>query len=259
MSRLRVYLVDDEGLALKRLERMLRATDRVDVSGSTTDPAVAVKFLSEHSVDVVFLDIQMPVFNGFEVLARLPHEPMVVFTTAFDHYALQAFDVNAVDYLLKPIEAVHLNRALAKLERMRGNPEQRLAGDELRAVARQLAEELREPDRRLPRRIASRIGERVVFVDVGSITHFYAKDKLTYAATASKDYVVDGTITEFESRLDPAQFVRIHRSTLLNLAHVDEAASWFGGGLIVRLKDGKRTELPVARDRVRELKSRLNF
>ncbi len=103
------------------------------------------------------------------------------------------------------------------------------------------------------------MGERVVFVEMTKVTHFFAKDRLTYAATPSKDYVIDISISDLEQKLDPAVFLRIHRSTLLNIHYVDEVNSWLGGGLVVRLKDGKRTELQIARDRVREVKERLGF
>src|SRR5262245_36528689 len=98
-ANLRVYLVDDEPLALKRLSRLLRQTGRVEIAGSTTSPSEALEFLSRNSVDAVFLDIQMPEMNGFELLSRLNCEPLVVFTTAFDEYALDAFRVNSIDYL----------------------------------------------------------------------------------------------------------------------------------------------------------------
>jgi len=249
---LRAYLVDDEPLALKRLTRLLRQTKRVEIVGATVSPGEAVEFLSQHSVDAVFLDIQMPGMTGFELLQKLPKEPAVIFTTAFDRFALDAFEVNSIDYLVKPIEIERLEKALAKLERLQGTPEALSESEQLRAIARELT-------RKFPERIASRVGERVVFVEVGKVTHFYAKDKLTYAATPSKDYVIDLTISDLEAKLDPALFLRIHRATLLNLNYVEEVSSWFGGGLIVRLKDGKRTELPIARDRLREVKTRLEF
>lgn len=239
---LSVYVVDDEPLAVRRLTRMLRATGRVEIAGSTTNPEQALEFLSHYAVDAVFLDIQMPGMTGFELLGRLSVEPTVVFTTAFDQYALTAFEVNSIDYLLKPIEAEHLNRALTKLERRRSAPQP-----------------LNPAARKSPERLASRLGDRIVFVDVALVTHFYARDKLTYASTPSKDYVIDNSIAELEQKLDPAKFVRVHRSTLLNLQYIDEVSSWFGGGIVVRLKDGKRTELQVARDRVRDLKARLDF
>jgi two-component system, LytTR family, response regulator len=249
---LSVYLVDDEALALKRLARLLRQTRRVEIAGSTVDPAEAVAFLSKQSVDVVFLDIQMPGMTGFELLQQLPNEPAVIFTTAFDRFAVDAFEVNSIDYLVKPIELARLEKALTKVERLRGTPEALTDRDQLRAIARELT-------RKYPERISSRIGDRVVFVEVSKVSHFYAKDKLTYAATAAKDYVIDIPISDLEEKLDPALFVRIHRATLLNLTYVDEVSSWFGGGMVVRLKDGKRTELPIARDRLAEVKERLDF
>jgi two-component system, LytTR family, response regulator len=256
---LRVYLVDDEPLALKRLRRLLRQTGKVEIVGSTTNPEEGLTFLVHNSIDALFLDIQMPQMSGFELLSKLPRELAVVFTTAFDQYALSAFEVNSIDYLLKPVEEQPLERALTKLERLRGTDQALRENEQIRALARELAEGLGASTRKFPDRIASRLGERVVFSDLSNITHFYAKDKLTFAATGQKDYVVDATISELEQKLDPARFVRVHRSTLLNLTYIDEVNSWFAGGMVVRLKDGKRTELQVARDRVRELKARLDF
>ena len=112
--KLRAYLVDDEPLAIARLTRLLDETGRVEVIGSATDPEEAVEALASTPPDVCFLDIHMPRLNGFEVLARLPAQPIVVFTTAHDQYALDAFAVNSVDYLLKPVDPVHLDRALAQ-------------------------------------------------------------------------------------------------------------------------------------------------
>jgi two-component system LytT family response regulator len=249
---LRVYVVDDEPLAVKRLTRLLRQTHRVEIMGSTINPSEAVEFLSHQTVDAVFLDIQMPGMTGFELLQKLPTDPVVVFTTAFDRFALDAFEVNSVDYLVKPIELERLEKALTKLERLRGTPQALAETEQIRALARELT-------RKFPERISSRIGGRVVFVELSKVTHFYAKEKLTYAATAAKDYAVDITIAELEEKLDPAVFVRIHRATLLNLHYVEEVSSWFSGGLIVRLKDGKRTELQIARDRVKDVKVRLEF
>jgi len=110
-----------------------------------------------------------------------------------------------------------------------------------------------------PTRLASRTGERLEFVDLSQVTHFYAQDKLTFAATATKNYPVDFTIVELERKLDPRRWVRIHRSSMINLDCIQEIYGWFAGRLLVRLKDGKRTELSVARDRVKVLKERLGI
>jgi two-component system LytT family response regulator len=252
---LKVFLVDDEPLALKRLSRLLQATGRVEIVGSATDPLEAVAYLTREPVDVLFLDIQMPGMNGFEMLARLPDEPVVIFTTAFDQYALRAFEVNSIDYLLKPVEAQQLERALKKVEKMRGSSRQ----PEWRKMVEELAAALHTKQARFPDRIASRLGERTQFVELAHVTHFLAENKLTYAVTPAKRYIVDYSISELEQRLDPKGFVRIHRSILLNAAYVQEIHQWFEGRVLVRLKDEKRTELTVARDRVRALKDHLGF
>ena len=249
---MRAYLVDDEPLAVKRLTRMLQATGRVDIVGSANDPQTALEFLRAQPVDVLFLDIQMPGLTGFELLDRLEAQPMVIFTTAYDRYALEAFDVNSIDYLLKPIDPERLDRALDKLERLAAQPR-----PDIKALAKELAVHL-APNRRLER-IASKVGERTTVLDVARISHFSAKDKLTFAVVGGREHVIDYTLSELEERLDPRRFVRIHRGTVANLAFVQELFPDVDGGVLVRLKDEPKTELSVARDRVRDLKDRLGI
>jgi two-component system, LytTR family, response regulator len=259
-GKLRAYLVDDELPALKRLGRLLEETGRVAVTASTTDPEQALRFLSAEEIDVLFLDIQMPGLNGFDLLSRLSRQPVVVFVTAYDRYALQAFEVNSIDYLLKPVEPEQLDRALTKLERLRGADKPAwLDRPELRAVIRELSRALRDPESKFPERIPVRIGERTQFVEVARITHFFAEDRLTYAATEARNYCVDWPIAELERKLDPARFYRIHRAVLLNVEWIEELTPLFAGRLAVRLKDQKRTGLTVARDRARALKTRLGL
>ncbi|HEX3683517.1 MAG TPA: LytTR family DNA-binding domain-containing protein [Bryobacteraceae bacterium] len=255
MSRLRAYLVDDEPLALKRLARLLEQTERVEIVGSSADPAEALANLRSRPCDVLFTDIEMPDLSGFEMLSRLDPQPFVVFTTAYSQFALQAFEVHSVDYLLKPIDEKQLERALNKLDRVRGGMEPR---PQLERLLQQLASAL-PVKRGFPARLPSRLGDRIEFVEVARVTHFYANEKLTYAATPKKDYVVDSTIAELEETLDPAKFVRIHRSTIVNLEFVRELYSWFSERMMVRINDGKDTELTVARDRVKTLKERLGL
>jgi two-component system LytT family response regulator len=252
--KLRAYLVDDEPLALDRLRRLLERTGRVEVIGCTTEPEEAVAALTASLPDVCFLDIQMPRLDGFAVLARLPRQPIVIFTTAYDQYALKAFGVNSVDYLLKPVDPESLDRAINKVEGLRSSGQ--VAQPELSALLQKFADSLRESKPEYPERIASRLGDRLWFLDLARVTHFYAEDKLTYAVSEGKAYCVDYAIAELEKKLDPRKFLRIHRSTMVNLDWVKEVAPFPGGSLNVRLKDGKDTNLTVARDRAREFKSR---
>lgn len=258
---LRAYLVDDEPLAIERLRRLLDRTGRVTIIGATTQPEEAIAALTADPPDLCFLDIQMPRLTGFDVLAQLPVQPMVVFTTAWEQYALEAFRVNSVDYLLKPIEAEALDRALSKVERLRGSATalDRLSQPDLKALLRQITASLRETRPEYPDRIASRLGDRLWFLDLDRVTHFYAQDKLTWAVSEAKPYCVDSTIAELEEKLDPRKFARIHRATLVNLDWIREVTALPGGALNVRLKDTKATDLTVARDRAREFKARMGM
>jgi len=252
--KLRAYLVDDEPLALARLRRLLERSERVEVVGSTTRPEEAVAALTSDPPDVCFLDIQMPRLNGFDVLAKLPRQPIVIFTTAYEHYALKAFGVNSVDYLLKPVDPESLERALKKVKALRnsGQPWQ----TDFPSLLKQLTDSLRETRPEYLDRIASRLGDRIWFLDLVRVTHFYAEDKLTYAASEGKAYCVDHSIAELEKKLDPKKFVRIHRSTVVSLAWIKEVSSLPGGSLNIRLKDAKNSDLTVSRDRAREFKTR---
>jgi len=268
---IRAYLVDDEPLALERLSRMLEATGRVEIAGSSTDPVSAVEELRREAPDIVFLDIHMPGLSGFELLAELPDQPLVIFTTAYDRYALEAFRVNAIDYLLKPIEPDLLERALAKAERLCSGgerppdersecePDRAKPSRDVRELLAQIGATLQLGKSPWLDRIASRSGDKVEPIDLRRVTHFFARDKLTFAATLERSHVVDMTISELEQKLDPGRFIRIHRGSILNLDHLLELHGMFGGRMLARLKDGKKTELPVSRDRVAALKERLGL
>jgi two-component system LytT family response regulator len=248
---IRAFVVDDEPLAVQRLTRLLQETGRVSVTGSTTDPQAALAALRDADVDVVFLDIQMPETTGLQLVEQLDRTLPIIFTTAYDRYALEAFAVNSIDYLLKPVDAARLEKSLDKLERLRGQP-----APDVRQLARQIAKEL-APGRRLER-IASRAGERTTVLEAARVTHFFARDKLTFAAVNGRKHVIEFTIAELETQLDARRFVRIHRATIVNVAFVQELYPGVDA-LLVRLKDDPRTELTVARDRVRGLKERLGI
>jgi two-component system LytT family response regulator len=253
----RAFLVDDEPLALRRLERMLREDGRVEILGTATDPERAALEIELLAPDVLFLDIQMPGLTGFDLLGRLDQQPLVIFTTAYDQYALRAFEHHSVDYLLKPVEQEQLDRALSKLERMAGGEAPR---PEIRELLRQITSAMQpQQNSSGPDRIPSRSGERVHFLELARVTHFFAEDKLTYASTGEKNWVVDRTIAELEEKLNPARFVRVHRSTIVNLDYVDELYNWFGGRMMLRLKDPKKTEITVSRERLKEPKERLGL
>jgi two-component system LytT family response regulator len=262
---IKAYLVDDERPAIERLSRMLKATGRVEILGGAADPTEALAALSALHPDVLFLDIRMPEISGFQLLAELPDPPLVVFTTAYNEYALDAFQADSIDYLVKPVEPEELDRALAKAERFirgaRSDDPGAARDDDLRALIGRIAAStlpMWERGAKLTH-LASRSGQKVSVIDLRDVTHLYAEDKLTFAATRERAYVIDQTIAELEQKLDPAQFIRIHRAVILNLDHLRELHAGFGGRMIARLKGPAQTELTVSRARVRALKDRLGW
>ena len=250
-GRLRAFLIDDEPLALKRLARMLQATGRVEVVGQATDPVKGLEQIAAEPADVLFLDIHMPGLTGFQVVERVPAGPAVVFTTAHDRHAVQAFEVNAVDYLLKPIERARLDATLERLAQRHG----RASGGELSASLHRLAEHLRGSA--YLEHVASRTRDRVQLIRVDDVTHLVARQRATYAVTEAGEHLLDMTLLELERRLDPTRFFRIHRAVLVNVSCVAELHTDEDGHLMIYLKGAARAELPVSRDRARALKERL--
>jgi two-component system LytT family response regulator len=253
---MKAILIDDEPLAVQRLRRLLEDTGRVEIVGASIDPKEALDRVRQSRPDVLFLDIEMPGMSGFDLLDQLGEpQPLVVFTTAYDQYALDAFKVNSIDYLLKPVEPAQLDRALNKLDHILGGSEAR--GD-VNALLKQVRAMLSDRQPEYLARVASRVGDRVEFIEVARVTHFYAKDKLTFAVAADKHHALELSIAELEQRLSPQNWVRIHRSTLVNVDAVKELHTWFGGKLLVKLKDGQ-TELQVARERAADVKAKLGI
>ena len=258
-KELKVFLVDDEPLALKRLSRLLKETEKVKIVGQTNEPFEALKIIPDLKLDSIFLDIQMPELNGFELLQKLTTYPPIIFTTAFDEFALKAFEVYSVDYLLKPIESERLKLTLKKLEKIAfRSPE--YATENIKKLLESFARE-NSTDKDEPiERVASRIGGRVRILDVYKITHFVSQDKLTFAVTPEgKGFPLDDTLNKLEERLNVRNFLRVHRSSIVNLNFIEEVHGWFSGRVLIRLKDVAKTEIVVARSRVKLLRDLLGM
>lgn len=253
MKKLKVFLVDDEPLALKRLSRLLAETGKVEIAGQTTEPLKALQIISNTELDALFLDIQMPELTGFELLQKLDRYPPVIFTTAFDEYALRAFEVYSVDYLLKPIEAARLEKALNKLEKIAAEKP-----DETTANLRKLLEDL--SPKPLLERLPSRIGGKVQILDVREIAYFFAEDKMTFAGNFDgKNFPLDYSLSELEKRLAERTFLRVHRNSIVNVNFIEEVHGWFSGQVMIRLKTAGKKEIIVSRDRLKTLKQFLGI
>jgi len=253
--RLRAFLVDDEDLALGHLGELLEQTGRVEIVGRATRAAEALTAPAAREAEVLFVDIHMPGMSGLELVERLPAGPAVVFTTGYDRYAVQAFEVSAVDYLMKPIRRERLERALDRVEARRAEPE----GAAQRALER-LAASLRGDARAYLDRVPVPGREHTGFLEVAAITHFVAEGKGAWAVgPGGEKTLLDLALSDLEDRLDPGKFLRVHRATLVNLAWVDKVHPWTGWRLQLELKDGARTRIEVARQRVEAVRQRLGL
>ncbi len=261
MAPLRVLVVDDEQLAREELCFLLGQVGGVDILAEAADGVGALRLAGELRPDVLFLDVQMPGLNGFEVARRLMEAevlPQLVFVTAFDQYAIDAFSVNAVDYLLKPVDAERLEQTLDRVRR-------RLASEQ--AARLQLAPEDLERvidavQARRGRReqLAIRVNERFVLVQADEVIHASVVDEaivvVTNLVSGTSNY---RTLDELQTRLDPAVFWRVHRSHLVNITKIKEIVPWFSRNYLLKMKDSKATEIPVSRSQTRRLREYLQL
>ena len=238
MAGLRTVVVEDERLARRKLVMLLSTEPGVELVGETGNAEEAVNLLRTERPDLVFLDIQLPGIDGFEVLshAGLENVGHVVVVTAHDRYALKAFDVAAIDYLLKPYDRMRLRQTLARVQ---GRGTSNLHG---RLLA--LAERLGAGTERL-HRLVIREGERIRFLGVGSVDWFESADNYVKVRVGAAEHLVRTTLQRLESRLDPAHFIRIHRRTIVNLDRIREGRLGVRGDYEVVLQDG--SVLPVGR------------
>jgi DNA-binding LytR/AlgR family response regulator len=240
-----VLVVDDEELARARIGELLADISGVQVVGEAENGLEAVKRIEELRPDVVILDIQMPGMDGFEVVEALSDLPLVIFATAYDEYAIKAFEVDSIDYLLKPISKERLGMAI---ERARGLLETKPALD---AEVARLAGLVRS---REVDRLPVMKGKKIVLANMDEIVWIGAEDDLVFVHTKTEKYLVNSTLAELERRLKPGIFFRSHRSSIVNLNHVREIVPWFGGKFRIVVDDADRTELTLSRARARSLR-----
>ena len=250
MDKFRTLIVDDERLARQRIRRFLASEPDFEACGECASGSEALTWLGRNSADVLFLDIQMPEMNGFHLLEEIPTSiPVIIFVTAYDEFALRAFEVNAFDYLLKPFDRQKfqrcVQRARAQLSRVRSG-----------ALNRRLLELLadlrgrREETTRFP----VKNGGRVFFVRTEEIDWIEAADNYVCLHAGPERHLVRETMNSLEAKLDPSRFARIHRSTIVNVNRIKELQPWFRGDYVVLLESGAKLTLSrTYRDRLHHL------
>jgi len=236
---MRALIVDDEALARTALLRLLKRERDVSVIGQCDDGESAVQSIRQMQPDLVFLDVQMPEMDGFQVVETIGAEqmPTTIFVTAFDRYAIRAFDANAVDYLLKPFAPDRLSRALTRArDRWLGRQDKQSAQRLFSLLENRLQSDYAQ-------RLTVASGGRIVFVPVSDIDWIQAEGNYARLHVSRKVYDVRDTLQALMEKLDPREFVRIHRSTIVNVRRIREVQPWFQGSHIVVLQSGEELRM----------------
>ncbi len=260
VATLRVVVVDDEQLARDEVCFLLGEIGGVEVVGQASDGIEALRVIEAENPDLVILDVQMPGLTGFEVARRLLDagiESQLVFVTAYDQHAIQAFDVNAVDYVLKPVEAGRLTTAVERVRRRmaseRGQPERQKG--ELDRLLQLLAQRQEHREQ-----LAVKISDRFLLVQADEVVHASVENDVITVVTNSLSGTSNyRTLDELQARLDPAVFWRVHRSHLVNINKIKEIVPWFSRNYILKMKDAKGSEIPVSRSQTKRLREYLKL
>lgn len=230
---MRALVVDDERLARKELINLLSNHDNIEVVGEALNVEDAKEKIEQLQPDVIFLDIQMPEKTGFDLLEELDHVPLVVFITAYDEFAIQAFQVNALDYLLKPIEPARLAETLGKLER------------KMEELKKEQAQEADGPSKKLTLhdQVFVKDGDRCWFVTLSTVRLFESDGNYIKVYFENNKPMIHKSLNALDERLDEKSFFRASRKHIINLSWVESIEPWFNGGLVVTLKGGDRIEV----------------
>jgi len=236
----KTILIDDEPLALQRLERLLAPFEFIEITARASSGFEAVEKINGLKPDLIFLDIQMPELTGFEVLEQIDESPFIIFSTAYDEYALKAFETNSIDYLLKPIEPKRLKTALEKL--------QRFTQEDIGLYKEQLQKLLAGFKAPSKKRIKVKIGNHIRLLNVEDIYYFRAEDKYVEVHTFDESFLLNQSLNQLQADLPPDDFVRVHRSAIINLNYLKEIKKMFGSTYRVCMLDKNKSELPVSRN-----------
>ncbi|MCM3791077.1 LytTR family transcriptional regulator DNA-binding domain-containing protein [Domibacillus indicus] len=248
---MKAFIVDDEPLARDELKYLLLRTREVEVTGEASNIADSLPQIKQTKPDLVFLDIELSEESGLELAAEirhLEHKPAIVFATAYDEFALQAFELNAIDYVLKPFDENRINQTIDKIKTIR-----MIGGQRSDILA-----EMPKPSAELQTgKLAVAADERIVLIDREAILYTASSEGKTLIKTMSSEYKTQESLTAIEKKLSSSAFVRVHRSFLVNINHIDQIEPWFNSTYNLIMKDGSK--VPVSRTYVKELKQLIGF
>lgn len=246
--KFKTVIVEDEMHSLDRLKTLLRDFEEIEIIGEAHDGESAIALLEELKPDLVFLDIQLPVYNGFDVLEQLSFHPEVIFVTSYNDYAIRAFEENAVDYILKPTSKERLEVSIKRIVEKRGIQYDRILN---------LLKNRIFPD--YVNRFTVRIRDDILVIPGDNVYYFKAEDRYVFLGTMKNEYIYDSTLRELEESLDPQKFIRVSKSYIVSTDKILKFSKWFLGDYYLKLTDIKKTTIKIGRKYLPELRTKFNF
>jgi len=252
-QKITAFIIDDEPLASKRLEQLLKNFDYIDIKESLEDPVHAVEAVNKEKPDLLFLDIQMPELNGFQFIEKLTKPwPLIIFSTAYDEYALEAFRVNAVDYLLKPIDEDQFAEAIKRARLLIERKENEDFHQRIESLLSHVDEQ--KSGKSYRSRIPIKRSDKIYFIKDENILWIMASGKYVEVKHDGTKHLLRSLLSEFGEKLNPDKFIRIHRSVIINIDQIKQINPWFRGEYQVEMKDGETfTTGKTYRDNLKQL------
>ena len=240
MKRITCVIIDDENLARNLIKVFLEKIDEVEVVAEASNGFDAVKVIDEQKPDLILLDIQMPKLNGFEVLELIHHKPKVIFTTAYDQYALKAFEENAVDYLLKPFSFERISRSISRIL----NSDETSKGDKHEEINHEI------------RRIVVKEGSTIQVINFPDIKCIHSNDDYVIIKTTKGEFLKNQTMNHYENNLPKSVFIRVHRSSIININFIKSLIHIAKENYEIELNDGER--IKVSKGNIKKVKELIN-
>jgi DNA-binding LytR/AlgR family response regulator len=247
--KIKVFIAEDEPHSLDRLKDLLGSFKDLEMVGEARDGLKAIELINELKPDLIFLDIKMPGASGFEVLDKIIHDPLVIFVTAYDKYAIKAFDENALDYILKPTSLERLSKAVTRARERN----YRITDYDLKRLRLSLSDEEHI------RRFVVKKGDEIQIIPESEVYYFKASDKYVFLHTKEKQFFFDMSLKELEKDLDPKKFCRIHKSLIVAIDKIKKLKKWFHGEYLVEMRDLPESALKVSRNYKNNLQKKLRF
>lgn len=246
MNTIGTIIVDDEPLAREGIRMLLKQDKAFHVIAECANGREALNAIKKHRPDLIFLDVQMPELDGLGVVRGMPRDQnlLIVFVTAFDRFAIEAFDAHAIDYILKPVNAERFAQTLARIKQRYSEREATRISQELLGILQQFSAETRSSEvARYQTRFSVKTGDRIQLIEASDVDWIESEDYYIRLHVGKQSYLLRDSLSRLESELDPRIFIRIHRSTIVNKSRVKELKQHFKGEYFVILKDGSSLKL----------------